>query len=164
MSSKAQIQGNEIFVFLLALIIVTATLLLGYKGIKMISEQGEQAELQTFKNAVIQDVNKYQAYESRSGTITYTLPTKINFVCFLELNAFNQKHEICDIFSNNYQPLACDAWRQSTVSVFLSPPTNFDLKLSSLAVENGAFCLNNTLGKIKVEYQGEGDRTKIKRA
>ena len=163
MSQRAQIQG-QIFVFLLALVIVGVILFLGYKGVDMMIKQGDKVQLDEFKRAVIDDAKLYQDYGSTSEAIKYTLPSSIKYVCFLEMGAYNLANEICTPASDSYQSLACDAWDKKTASVFTIPPKISDLKITTLNVQGGAFCAETVLGNIKVTYEGLGDKTLIKKA
>ena len=163
MSQKSQIQG-QVFVFLLALAIVAAVLLLGYKGVKMIMDQMHKAELEKFSNAIVKDVEKYQDSGSYSGKIRYNTPSLIRFVCFLEPGSYNPSNEICDSGQATYQPLACDAWQDSTTSLLSIPPEISDLKIDNLAVDAGAFCLNVQRGYFDVIYEGDGEKTHVKKA
>ena len=163
MSHKAQIQG-QVFVFLLALVVVAAILFMGYKGVQMISEQAKIAQLEKFKDAVKNDVQLYQDYGSESAVINYRLPSSVQYVCFLELGAYDPNNRICDdSLSDDYHLSACNAWESSTHSVFIIPiQKNFELKIKTLAVDGRAFCIKTVLGSIKVKYEGQGDKTLVK--
>ena len=163
MSHRAQIQG-QVFVFLLALVIVAAILFLGYKGVQMISEQAKTAQLEKFKDAVTNDVQLYQDSGSASAEIRYNLPSSVQYVCFLDSGPYDPNNRICDSLSgDDYHLSACNAWEGSTHSVFIIPiQKNFELKIKTLAVDGRAFCIKTLLGSIKVKYEGQGDTTLVK--
>jgi hypothetical protein len=163
MSTKAQIQG-QVFVFLLALVIVAVILFLGYKGVQMISSQAQKAQLDKFKDAITHDVQLYQDYGSASEAIKYSLPSSVQYVCFLNAKPYDPRNELCDSASDNYHLIACNAWSGNEFpSVFIIPPqNNFELKIQTLSVNGGAFCLKTSLGSIYVKYVGEGDKTQVK--
>ncbi|MCK5107103.1 MAG: hypothetical protein KAQ83_00065, partial [Nanoarchaeota archaeon] len=108
---KAQIQ-TQIFVYVLATIIIGAILLYGYRSIFMMREKGEQIDLISFKTEMQEEVIKMSNDYGSARALTFRTPSSFSEVCFIDLS----KTPNADIKDNH--PLVYESWVDDTANVF----------------------------------------------
>ena len=148
-------QIKQVFVFMMAIIVVGALVLLGYKAISTISSQSCEADLLKFKANLEKDFTSYERY----GTVQHKdlfLPCDYSAICFTDVDA-------ADVNSADVSPIIKDSVESGVdTSVFLQgsdgilPLADID----NVQVANPyALCLQGP--SIKLKYEGQGQRVLV---
>ncbi|MBS3098269.1 hypothetical protein J4209_05735 [Candidatus Woesearchaeota archaeon] len=159
--TKAQMVG-QVFIYILAIILVAFILIYGYKAIEGFKKTGEDVMYIGFRNKFNADVKTASQYDTIKR-YDYELPTKFKEVCFIDIGG---PASYCP--SDSY-PLMCDSWESEVKkNVFLmpnSPETPPEQFFSGDANEDESYfklnspfylCLPTDGGKIKIQLEGKG--------
>ncbi len=151
-------QTQQIFIFVLIMIVVSLTLVFGYKYIKGFSEQGEQLTVILFQKELEKKINAVSQNYGEVDITELDLERKYDVVCFIDFSYYEEDAEAL----NSGYPLI-DSSVNSGVedNVFVGKNAAQSFKVSSLEIEDGFLCINNTFGKIKLRIEGLGNKAKI---
>ncbi len=147
---------QQVFIFILAIIIVGIILLAGYTSIKRSSEKQEQA-LETFlvrslKNTIASVSPNYAAMKIKE----FETPSRYSEICFIDTN---DPSEHSSEFLDNY-PLIEDALETENNAFLIGKRFNsFDV--GKLLLDNHAICINISDGDLGLKVVGLGDKAKI---
>lgn len=155
---KAQV-SSQVFVYIFAVIIVSITLLIGYKLIGSMTKGAYQKTIDTFK------IDLSSAIESRSmeyGSVEklkLNLPSEYATVCFVNSD-FSTVGEI----DAEKHPMIKDSVDSGTKqNVFLLKSSSIEsFFVERLEVEDvtGLLCIDNING-VRIRVEGMGNRAKI---
>jgi len=158
MNKKAQIQ-TQVFVYVLALIIIGIILLYGYQSINSMREKGDQIDLLTFKTDIEEEVSKMSSDYGSARIITLKVPSGFSEVCFTDLTK-NPSQEIKDI-----HPLVYESWTDNTANVFLIKDLAEEFQLIEensnylIQIDNpGYVCIPVTNNRISIRLEGVGGK------
>lgn len=177
MIKNKRAQVNEVFTYIMAIIIIGMILLFGVKYIIKLQHNIQSIDLVQFKSQVESTAQKY-AYQYGSWTKKdFSVPREIEFVCFFDLSKHTAAatSNICtgtapasdpnkDV---GKQPLLCDGWQQGkegTQNIMTVPfTTENPIHIGRLEVDNtqGYKCFKVTAGKFTATITGLGDGVKI---
>jgi hypothetical protein len=160
-NKKSQIQ-TQIFVYVLATIIIGAILLYGYRSIFMMREKGEQIDLISFKSEVQEEIIKMSNDYGSSRILKFRTPSSFQEVCFIDLSK-NPNPEI-----KTDHPLVYESWSDQTSNLFLID----ELAKEFLLVQQneiplieidgkGYLCLPTLNNNIEVRLEGIGGKAKL---
>jgi len=146
---KAQTQ--QVFIYIMVILVVGAILLLGYKSINDIMNKSCSVDQATFKN----DFNQLLERNSGYGDIYRTplsVPCDVDAICFVNKTVTNPETKITQpLILQSYQAGASD-------NVFLIKGSTIIplLARDNLNVKDQFFCINNTAGKFSLVLEGIG--------
>jgi len=153
---KGQIQ--QVFIYILTIIIVGLILLIGYRAIGGLMEKGCKVEMTTFKSNLESFITKYSSYGSFHEE-TMKAPCSFASICFVDTQ---------DIEDGTDFPTAPEVIRQSVLdniqeNIFLfktevTEPAGF---MSEIHVDDGMICINNSNGNFYIAFHGLGKKTNI---
>lgn len=155
---KSQIQA-QVFVYILALLIMSFVLIYGYRAIKDMKERGELAELINFKGDLKRSISSISQDYGSIKLEDYSVPSGFEKVCFVDLSQPNSVapeypliHDYVEsIQTNNAEPK----------NVFLWPPGTESDYVGNITVQGNFHCFDSTGGIIKVKLEGFGNRALI---
>ncbi|MFQ5475146.1 MAG: hypothetical protein ACE5DM_04885 [Candidatus Nanoarchaeia archaeon] len=176
---KAQMPG-QIFVYILAIIVVGGIIAYGYTAIKDFSDRGEQVAFLSFKQAF---ENNVKTMVSDYGTIKrpdFAVPSKYRKVCIVDFKKGYTSGFVSDTATcvlgdqKKSEPLVCSSWKQgaqqyvsnpgaqSTLSnVFLTPDGTDSFHVDKISVPDGMLCAPVENGKIKLQMKSTGDSVEV---
>ena len=156
---KAQVQ-NEVFVYILAIVILSMILFFGYRAIKGFGAQSQEVsyiqlrtELQT---AVKQIRSDYGSVSNRE----FEIPGKYKSLCFAEAGASQAVLDAGSQYTIIYDSVASGTAKNA----FLYPEgtDSFDVGSIEVNIDGKKFgCIDAAGGKVKIRLEGLGDSTKI---
>ena len=163
-SKKAQV-ANQVFVFILALVLAAMVMLYGYKAI--FAEEGfigrtEQISLVRFETELTNAVNAISSDYGSVDEVKLTLPSKYERICLVQLSYQDKSNTgLCQPNHNDYEPIICDAWKDNAQNVFLVPMADSPIIVSKLEIDGGYVCPPVLGGHATIWLEGKGDRVKV---
>ncbi|MCK4500308.1 hypothetical protein KAU11_07410 [Candidatus Babeliales bacterium] len=158
---KAQIQ-SQIFVYVLAMIIIGAILLYGYKSINMMRDKGEQIDLLSFKTDIEQEISKMSADYGSARHLTLKIPHGFEEVCFIDLT----KNPLTEI--QRLHPLVYESWADKTANIFLIKDLAEEFQLVQegenylIEIDNPGFlCIPIKNNRITIRLEGLGGKARL---
>lgn len=159
MKRKGQMQ--QVFIYLMTMIIVGLIILIGYKAIGGLINKGCDVEVNTFQKTLESYIVKHSSYGSMHKE-TLNVPCSYRQICFVDTD---------DIINSNYKDNSDNLIIESSVksgieqNIFLvsdkvTVPFGFMEKII-VGTEDIAYCINNTNGKFYMRFEGLGRRTNI---
>ncbi len=150
---KAQTQ--QIFIFLFIGIVVSLTIVFGYKYIKNITKQGEELSLTLFQEDLQTKINAVAQNYGEVDIVKLELPKKYEIICFVDESYINGEE------LNSDYPLI-DSSVNSGVkdNVFIGKEAK-SFEASNLEIEQGILCIENTAGSLNLRIEGLGNKAKI---
>ena len=109
---NAQIQA-QVFVYVLAMIVISLVLLYGYRSIGTMNERAKQVDILSFQNEVTKAVEKVSNDYGTVRAPTLNIPQDYVEVCFIDID----NSPASSIQSEH--PLVYEAWEDKSANVFL---------------------------------------------
>lgn len=172
--NKKNAQVNEMFTYILSIIIIGLILLFGIRYIIKLQQDIKTIDLVKFKTQVETVAGSY-AYQYGSWVKQeFSVPSEVKQVCFFDVEKAggSSGSKICggsaqDPNEIQKQPLLCDGWsagKDSTQNVMTVPfVTETPIHIGKIEVDNaiGYKCFKVTAGKFTATITGLGDGVKI---
>lgn len=179
---KAQI--NQVFVYIMAVIVFAAVFLFGYKAITQFLDEGEKASFLQFKmnleNAVGRVATKYDTVVVYNSLNPLRVPGKYERICFVDVDIappFDCIERLgavgCDAWETYYSQsnsaIDFDAWERAESNVFLKPGGLLPIKVYKIQVRgaedepDGLLCIPVN-GQLDVRVEGKGSHALLSRA
>ncbi|RME78681.1 hypothetical protein D6774_00385 [Candidatus Woesearchaeota archaeon] len=159
-TTKAQAQ--QIFIFILAMLITAGIIVYGYTAIKDFTQRQEEVEALTLQKQL---ENEFEILLSDFGTIKrpeIRVPEKFDFVCFSDgFKAKDDNADICNSGNDAYSPVACSAYKNDQANVFFIPDgsKNFMVIDNKIQINSGSvLCVPVRRGRINLQLESKGDR------
>ena len=161
---------GEVFIYIVAIVLVALILVYGYKAIRTLNKDIEdvsvikfQTNLQNTIDRVAADYGSVKIYNEKDPL---NVPSSYNFVCFADTSDANAKQNAAQLAGDF--PLIQDSLSGAYAAkenIFL---VDKDLKqalfIDKLKVDGFFFCTPIVQGKIYLAVEGFGDYAKISRA
>lgn len=144
-------QSNQIFVYVLGLVIIAGILILGYKMIFSVKNTESGAQIEALKSSLQKDVNGITSEYDNKRTFLKTISSRYIQVCFADIA---QKQAILSDDSAN--PIVKDSVEDSDNNVFLINGQIVAFKINELRVDKPYHCYNTT-GMLNYTLQGKGE-------
>lgn len=146
-------QATRIFIYVLTLVVVALVLLFGYRAISAITSTGEKATLIKFKTEFTNTVEEGSSF-GRIAVRDFAISSEYTQLCLAGIGAAE------GAFTH---PLVRDAIRSGTDNnVFLVTEATVEpFKVDILQVDGGGGCFPIQSGRIKMRFEGKGDRTAV---
>jgi len=168
-------QAQEIFVFIMALILVAFILVFGYKAISGFMKDIQKTSLIEFQTKLESTVKKMSSNYGSVDRLDLQIPKDVTKICFLQQGYTGEKisTQLCggDLGDSgdfgkqgDYDLTICNLWPEDTSqeNVFLLPISEtISIKTVQLEIENGYLCLKPVAGQISLRLEGKGDHTKL---
>ena len=168
MGKKAQMPG-QIFIYILAIVIVGAIIVYGYTAIKDFSDRGDQVAFVSFKTSF---ENTVKTMVSDYGTIKrpdFDVPPQYERVCAVDFSKA-ASGPICSPGDPDYEPVICSAWKQGATqqasspdkdvllsNIFLTPDGSESFHVGHIKIKDGYICSPVKNGRINIQFKSVGD-------
>ena len=149
---KAQV--NQIFIFILILIVISFTIVFGYRAIKNLTKQSDETLIIMFENGLKKDIKSNMAY-GFENLIETELSLKYERICFVNLS-YDE-----NLVPDEYVLIKSSVRSGVKDNVFIGNNLERTFEIEHLEVTDGFFCIDNTAGFIKLHVKGLGDRAII---
>jgi hypothetical protein len=165
---KAQ-TAEQIFVYIIAIVVVGLIVVYGYSAIKSFSKRGEEVEYITLKTSI---ENAVKGIVSDYGSIKrpdIAMPGKYTMVCFVD-KAKSGGASVTPICDPNipdgdryYEPIVCSGWQTGRSNVFLVPDGSENFDVGTIVIEGGYpfKCFDVVNNRIRLQLKGLGDKVEI---
>lgn len=166
--NKKAFQVENIFMFILALMIMAFILFYSYRSINSLMSKKDTADLSLFRT----DLDKETSSMARSpGNVDYpvfTLPSYVTSVCFTNLDSVPTDINNCVSANKNkgFDKFMCDAW-QSGFNIFLLPKKeqfSFKNELIQLNDNVDVLCVAAKGATLELKMTGKGKKVLIEQA
>jgi len=163
---KGQVAG-QIFVYIIAVVVVGFIIVYGYSAIKSFSQKEQQVEYITLKTDI---ENTFKSIVSDYGSIKrpdLNVPGKYEMVCFVDKTkaAAAQETGLCkeDSTDNLYEPVVCASWSLGQDNVYLVPDGSISWDVGNIQINNGdAFlCIPVVNNKVNLQLKSLGDKVQV---
>ncbi|MBW2963901.1 hypothetical protein KY363_00435 [Candidatus Woesearchaeota archaeon] len=171
---KAQVAG-QIFIYILAVVVVGLIIAYGYSAIKGFTEKGKQVEYITLKTTI---ENSVKGMVSDYGSIKrpdISVPGKYTMVCFVDRSRSGDASSTAMCTSTSgaeeyFEPVACSGWQTGRDDVFLIPDGSESFSVgATLEITNTGkaysgqpfICFEVVNNKIKLQLESKGDRVVV---
>ncbi|NQU78344.1 hypothetical protein HQ545_01100 [Candidatus Woesearchaeota archaeon] len=170
---KAQIAG-QIFIYIIAIVVVGLIIAYGYSAIKSFTQRGEEVEYISLRTGL---ENSVKSIASDFGSIKrpgINIPGKYKMVCFVEKGHSEstiRDTALCQSLpglNDYYQPLVCSAWTTGRDNVFMIPDGSDAFDVGDIKIKNdgkpyaGPFiCFEVANNKINLQLKGLGDKVEV---
>ncbi len=163
---KGQIAG-QIFIYIIAIVVVGFIIVYGYSAIKGFSEKGEQVEFITLKTDI---ENNFKSIVSDYGSIkrpNLDVPGKFEMICFVDKTkaAAAQTSSLCMEGDNDdfYEPVICATWSLGKDNVYLVPDGSISWDVGNIVINEGDpfLCIEVIHNKIKLQLKSLGDKVRV---
>jgi hypothetical protein len=172
---KAQV-SSQLFLYILAIVIIGLLLVFGVKYIGMLVEKVDTINVVQFKTDLETNIEKIRPNYGTWRILEFDVPVDITEVCFFEygiLPAQPQLMPICLPGNDEYDFIICNAWKDyeyanpegENPNVFVKPSAIIDTDIIIGRLEIDAsehyLCVPSVGGMIKLKATGLGDGTRI---
>ena len=178
---KAQIAG-QIFIYVIAVVVVGLIMAYGYSAIKSFGQRGEEVEYITLKTNI---ENSVKAITSDYGSIKrpdFSVSGKYEMVCFVDKDRPDRETAamatvLCgsgttgnpDLDKKLDQPIACSGWKTGRNNVFMIPDGSESFNVGTISIVNAGepysgqpfICFDVVNNKIKLQLTGKGDTVEV---
>lgn len=161
---KAQMMG-QVFIFLLATLLIGFILIFGYNSIKKFNDKVDTVGLAKFKDDLSNTVGVVSTDYGRVKTQSFSAPAGITKICFVksfpELIADTTSPTNGHIFSE--YPLMKDSIdSQVNQNVFLiSSKVEESFYIGEIDVDGEISCIEKVSGNFKIRFEGKGNHALI---
>ncbi len=153
---KAQMAG-QIFMYILAIIVFSMTLLYGYKAINYFNERSSEISYLQLESDIKNEVEKVQG--DTKGTIkkkVLTIPGSYDHVCFVKsfpswAENITTPYDLINYHINN---------GAEDKNMFLAPPGDMSFYIGDIKVDDVGYqeeCVNITNGKVTLRLESMGN-------
>lgn len=154
------------FQTIFSMILMAAFIYAAFTGIKYFLETADQAKISSFSAELKSDVNAAWLKTEISQEYTYSLPSRIEKVCFADnFNLINFTE--CPDFKPYYQAYLnnnmffCPAEKANAVSAAMSLKIDCAGK-NCLEFPSKTYCINNKDGKVRIKLEKSFGAAKMK--
>jgi hypothetical protein len=158
-NKRAQILG-QIFIFIIAGVVLILIMSYGYKAINYFIEKQEQVVMIDYKNDLETAIESVKRDYGTIRKITLSLPSKYQGACFVDYKNCPTDTPTLELPSQEiYAPWAQEACKIQSANAFTIPRTQ-DISLPDIEIDEGYLCIPNT-GGITIKMEGTGKKAKI---
>jgi len=148
---------SQIFLYVMVVVVMGLSLLLGYKYISQFSNQASVMSLDIFKKDLTTSINTVSTNFGEVDVVDLKLPTKYSKVCFIN-NGANPELDKYPLIQSSVDSGAVD-------NVFvMSKKIELSFKTANIIVEQGPLCIDNNAGVVKIKIESLGNSVKLSQA
>ena len=152
-SHKAQ-TVSEIFVIIVAAIVLIMIILWGSKAIQSFTERTDDAKLVNFINSLKNNVEKVAYQRGTAKKVDIQAPSGFTKVCFTEKGKVNNPATYPR--PQGTPQIVIDRALKLDQNVFFIPPSEISVTIKNMIVQKGILCLNVIDGNILFRAEGTG--------
>jgi|SRR3989344_3621544 len=151
---------TQVFMFILAVIILGVIILYGYQAITKFLATSSDVAMADFQNQFISAVESIKRDYGSVSKLELALPKKITQICIVDSDTTKNIGDFATTHERMYS-----SWVKSGENIFLTPTQAQPIKINDITVQenNGYFCQTNSLGKITIRLEGQGDKAIVSR-
>ncbi|TKJ17387.1 hypothetical protein CEE44_02530 [Candidatus Woesearchaeota archaeon B3_Woes] len=158
MKNKKSQMAGQVFMYVLAMVVFSMTLLYGYKAINYFNDRSEEISYLQIESDIKNEVEKIEA--DSKGTIkkkVLTVPGNYDHICFVESYpsfpsaAISTQYPLINGHINN---------GAEDKNMFLAPPGDVSFYVGDIKVEDGADqeeCVEVVNGKVTLKLESMGN-------
>jgi len=161
--SKSQI-SSQIFIYVIAIIIFSFVLVYGYNAIRGFKERGEQISYIKFKTDITSTVKRISSDYGTLKREEFFLGSQYSKVCFLQSHDPPPPITLANKVSDNMvRDIVKDRVDENVFLFTTTLHESFDVgEIDVINPPDGGYlCINTTIGKLKVQFEGKGDHALI---
>ena len=159
---KSQIQA-QVFVYVLAMMVMGMVLLYGYRSIDTMQERAKQVDILALKNSVITSIEKVSNDYGTVRAPTFSIPKEYTEICFIDISNSPAEDGL-----KSEHPLIYEAWEDESANVFIIKDLvdesfmvgDEDNSLIDIADPN-YICFEIKNSKVKVRLEGIGGKAQL---
>lgn len=155
-------QANQVFIYILSVIIIGIILLFGYRAISQFGEKAEQVSYIKFKTDIQSIVRTMSSDYGSVKREEFIVGSVYKQICFVDSDA------TVSTLSDDIHPVIKDMVGSGVDknTFLMTDSIEESFNVGKLEVDDDGpdsfICINSINGRIKVEFEGLGDRTKIR--
>jgi len=153
-NNKAQI-SSQIFVYIMAAVIITIILLIGYKAISAVMKPAMEAPINDFVNDFTNEVKQRAKNYGDRDKFEFTLPKKFTQVCFIDSMNEDDEFEISANIDNVFIQDIVDDNIEKNVFLMNEKFIEESFYVEKLDVLGDYLCIDNQ-GVMEVWIEGKG--------
>jgi len=153
---KGQIQG-QIFIYILAILVVSLVLTYGYRAIQTFMNQAEQVETLKFRTTVQNSIDSIRSEYGSGDTVAVNVPGSYDSICFVDLDHTG-------VVNAALYPIIEDSVSSGVMkNLFLvNQLADESFYVGKIMVSSGKIlCLNTTQSRVQFRITGGGDHVEI---
>jgi hypothetical protein len=158
---KGQIQA-QVFVYVLAMLVISMVLLYGYRSIATMQERAKQVDILSLKHEVIKSIEKVSNDFGTVRAPTFNIPKEYSEICFIDID----NSPATELQSEH--PLVYEAWEDESANVFIIKDLvdesfmvgESDISLIDIDHPN-YLCFKVINSRVKVRLEGVGGKAKL---
>lgn len=157
-NKKAQAH-TQIFIYILSIIIVAVILLFGYRAIDHFGKKADQVSYIKFKTdfeSIVRIIGPDYGSIKRQEFI---IGKRYRQICFVDSDYVESK-TISSSMHPIIQEMVLGGVGKNTFLMTDSVEDSFDV--GEIEASSGFICINSTKGRVRIEFEGLGDRTEIR--
>jgi hypothetical protein len=151
-NNKAQI--SQAFIYISAVLIIGAIILLGFKGLGVIFKTNCEGQRLDFERNLIAFLDEYSDY----GTVqekSIQLPCKAKQICFVDYELLGVQLGSNELIKSD--PVILSNSVDKTANIFIKGEFTEKISLSSkVKVDDTILCVNASYGKVRLVFSGNG--------
>ncbi len=159
--NKAQI-SSQIFVYILAAVIIAVILLVGYKAISTILGFTSKVPIDDFKIDFESEVHKITRSYGSIKKFEFTLPEKFDTICFIDSMNENNEFEISANIGNAFIEDIVSDNVQKNVFLLKEDIIEESFYVENMDVSEDYLCVENQ-GLMKIWFEGAGKKACLKK-
>lgn len=164
---KAQTPG-QIFIYIIAIVVVGMIIAYGYSAIKSFGQKGEQVEYITLKTGLESSIKSISSDYGSIKRPDINVPGKYELVCFVDKEKYDSASALCKKNSGDegkfFNPVACSGWENGRDNVYLIPDGTDSFDVGDIVISNKGnhfICLDVINNRINLQLKGLGDKVEI---
>jgi hypothetical protein len=165
LSKLGQIQ-TEVFVYILAFMIVAFVMIYGYSAVRQFQDKTAQVDLLTFKNTLENTIDSYASDYGSTKKLELKVPNGFEKICFVNTQKDKEdfpQNNLTDSSADDYDPIITSSWGSDDDSnIFLIDGLpKFILNVPTLSLpDNVAYeCIELESRILVLWLKGQGDST-----
>jgi len=161
-NNKGQIQ--QVFIYIITIIIVGAILLIGYKTIGGVLNKGCEAQRASFVSDIQSFISKYNSYGDKHLKVM-NAPCDYDTVCFVDSSKISDQS-----FTFNSNSIIQSSVKDGIEeNIFIVKGTGQDQITDPIGFDNnividtgsGAICIKQQNGRFRLLFEGQGKNVKV---
>ncbi|MBD3249780.1 hypothetical protein GF336_07070 [Candidatus Woesearchaeota archaeon] len=169
MRSSRKAQAQQIFIYILAIVLAGLIFLYGYRAISGFLGETERVNLVNFQKELEREIRTIAPDTGTVRKVELSLPSRYEKVCFVDKydpgTTSLPSNGVCDEAHEDYNALMCDAWESYTQNVMLEPWADIKIKTPDLEIppedELNSLCVEPINGRITLRVEGLGKKARV---
>lgn len=154
-------QAERVFLYIMTIVVVGLIILFGYKAIGNLLEVGATATKVQFQKDFQNSIAQGRSY-GRITTHTFSVGDEYSHVCMIDKSAF--RTDILSASRTVLNPLIRDSVQTGAPEnafLVLEDGTLEPYEVEDLEVNEGGLCVKVSSGKVRMRFEGKGNRVKV---